>query len=180
MHPALQEARAAPKSVLQSRVHAQPSHRHPHQWSFCAGPAVQSVFDFVDVQSGTESGAIEGSAAAAAGPAGDGGGAAPAIQPGAYSLATSYPRRILQARGCLLGRQLGALSLRLQMLLRIPFHEQFAGSSAGPGRAAHTLPGMPHAGCCDPLLQDGSAAAGLTLEEAGITSKQEALFLEPK
>ncbi len=87
---------------------AKPSHRRPHQRSFCALPAVQSVFDFVDVQSGTESGVIEGAAAAAAGPAGDEDGAAPAIQPGAYSLATSYPRRILQARGCLPGRQLGA------------------------------------------------------------------------
>ncbi|KAL4436090.1 hypothetical protein ABPG77_005538 [Micractinium sp. CCAP 211/92] len=90
---------------------------------FRRSDTLQSVFDFVDVQSGTESGVIEGAAAAAAGPAGDEDGAAPAIQPGAYSLATSYPRRI---------------------------------------------------------LQDGPSAAGLTLAEAGITAKQEALFLEPK
>ncbi len=60
------------------------------------------------------------------------------------------------------------------------FHEQFAGSSAGPGRTAHPLPGMPHTRVLRPFLQDGPSAAGLTLAEAGITSKQEALFLEPK
>lgn len=91
---------------------------------FRRSDTLQSVFDFVDVQSGTESGAIQGAAGpAAAEPAGGNGAAAPAIRPGSYSLATSYPRRV---------------------------------------------------------LQDGPTAAGMTLAEAGITSKQEALFLELK
>ena len=49
-----------------------------------APPSTQAVFDFVDVQSG--------------------GGADGSIRPGAYSLATSYPRRVLAAGG---GQTLG-------------------------------------------------------------------------
>lgn len=141
-------------------------------------PCLQSVFDFVDVQSGTESGAIQGAAGpAAAEPAGGNGAAAPAIRPGSYSLATSYPRRVLQARGCWPGLCLG--TVHFQLLSRMLSRGQLSSCTSGPAQAAHSgclLSGAVPA----PALQDGPTAAGMTLAEAGITSKQEALFLELK
>ena len=82
---------------------------------FSSTDRLQAVFDFVDVQSAGDGGGGGG------GDGNDGGGGG--IQPGSYSLATAYPRRV---------------------------------------------------------LQDGPAARAQTLAEAGLSAKQEALFLEPK